>query len=103
MDVLFYDCTTLAFDTEREDDQANEEKDRLLAKGFSKDGRHHSSQVMLALILISEGLPVGYEVFLGNTWEGHTLEVALEELEKRFDITRIMVVADATMLSRYNQ
>ena len=103
VDVLFYDCTTLAFATEREHDQADEEKDRLLAKGFSKDGRHHRSQVMLALMVTSEGLPVGYELFPGNTWEGHTLKVAIEALEKRFDITRIMVVADAGMLSKDNQ
>ena len=103
VDVLFYDCTTLAFATEREDDQADEEKDHLLAKGFSKDGRHHRSQVMLALMVTSEGLPVGYELFPGNTWEGHMLKVAIEALEKRFDITRIMVVADAGMLSKDNQ
>ena len=57
VDVLLYDCTTLAFATEREHDQADEEKGRLLAKGFSKDGRHHRSQVMLALMVTSEGLP----------------------------------------------
>ena len=103
VDVLFYDCTTLAFAAEREDDPTDEEKDRLLAKGFSKDGRHHRSQVMLALMVTSGGLPVGYELFPGNTREGHTLKVALEALEKRFDITRIMVVADAGMLSKDNQ
>ena len=103
VDVLFYDCTTLAFATEREHDQDDEEKDRLPAKGFNKDGRHHRSQVMLALMVTSEGLPVGYELFPGNTWEGHTLKVALEALEKRFDITRIMGVADAGMLSKDNQ
>ena len=42
-------------------------------------------------------------MFPGNTWEGHTLKVAIEALEKRFDITRIMVVADAGMLSKDNQ
>ena len=54
-------------------------------------------------MVTSEGLPVGYELFPGNTLEGRTLEVALEALEKRFDITRIMVVADAGMLSKDNQ
>ena len=103
VNVLFYDCTTLAFDTECEDDQANEKRDHLLAKGFSKDGQHHRSQVMLALMVTSEGLPVGYELFPGNTWADHTLEVALQALEKRFDITKIMVVADGTMLSNDNQ
>ena len=106
VDVLFYDCTVLAFATEREDDQADEETDRLLAKSFSKDGRHYRSQVMLALMLTSEGLPVGYELFPSKymgTWEGHTLKVANEALENRFDITRIMVVADAGMFSKDNQ
>ena len=54
---------------------------------------------MLALMVTSEGLPVEYELFPGNTWEGHTLKVAIEALEKRFDITRFMVVADTTMLA----
>ena len=49
-------------------------------------------------MVTSEGLPVGYELF-----PGHTLKVALEALEKRFDITKIMVVADAGMLSNDNQ
>ena len=73
VDVLFYDCTTLAYSTERQDDQADKETDRLQAKGFSKNGRHHRSQVMLALMVTSEDLPVGYELFPGNTWEGHTV------------------------------
>ena len=53
VDMLFYDCTVLAFATEREDDQADEEKDRLLAKGFSKDGRHHRSQSVSLFTLSS--------------------------------------------------
>ena len=36
VDVLFYDCTTLAFATKREDDQADEEKDCLLASVFPR-------------------------------------------------------------------
>lgn len=101
VDVLFYDCTTLAFDTDRED--AQDRPDRLLAKGFSKDGKHHRSQVMLALMVTSDGLPVGYDLFAGNTWEGHTLEAALTALEARFIVAKVMVVADAGMLSKDNQ
>ena len=41
---------------------------------------------MLALMMTSEGLPVGCELCPGNTWEGHTLEVAIKALEKRFDM-----------------
>jgi len=42
VDVLFCDCTTLAFETEREDaptEVSGQQTDHLLAKGFSKDGR----------------------------------------------------------------
>jgi len=45
----FYDCTALAFDTECEnpvEDVHGAARDHLLAKGFSKDGKHHRSQVM---------------------------------------------------------
>ena len=45
VNVLLYDCTTLAFDTEREDDHAVEVPDRLLVKNFNKDGRHFRSQI----------------------------------------------------------
>ena len=101
VDVLFYDCTTLAFDTERED--AEEAPDRLLAKGYSKDGKHQRSQVMLALMVTADGLPVGYELFAGNTWEGHTLEEAIKSIEERFEINKVTVVADAAMLSKDNR
>ena len=106
IDVLFYDCTTLAFDTDREDedlDGKGGKKDRLLARGYSKDGKHHRSQVMLALMVTADGLPVGYDLFAGNTWEGHTLEEAIKSLEARFEINKITVVADAAMLSKDNQ
>ena len=104
--MLFHDCTTLAFDTEHEDaetDAAGQQTDRLLAKGFSKDGRHHRSQVMLALMVTSEGLPVGHDLFPGNTWEGHTLKAAIAALEQRFRIAKVTLVADAALLGKDNQ
>ncbi len=103
--VLFYDCTTLAFDTEREDpaeDADGVEQDHLLAKGFSKDGKHHRAQVMLALIVTSDGLPVGYELFPGNTWEGFIRLEAAHEHHSR-DATRwpgSRSMAAAAMLSK---
>lgn len=100
IDVLFYDCTTLAFTTERED--AEEAPDRLLAKGYSKDGKSHRSQVLLALMVTAEGLPVGYHLFPGNMWEGHTLEFALKDLSTRCELGEVTLVADAGMLSKEN-
>ena len=94
VDVLFFDVTTLAFASEVEDD--------LRRKGYSKDGKPHRVQVVLALVQTRQGLPVGYELFSGNTAEVKTLESALEKLQKRFALDRVVFVADSGMLSKDN-
>lgn len=93
--VLFYDLSTLYFESECED--------RLRRKGYSKDGKSNRVQVVLALMLTEHGLPVDYQVFAGNTYEGHTLAAALERLQSRYSPNRLTVVADSALLSRSNQ
>ena len=95
MTALFYDTTTLSF--------ASEDEDGLRKKGFSKDGRHHRVQVMLALLITAEGLPVGYEVFPGNSHEGHTLLHAVDGLKERYPEVSFTIVADAAMINRANE
>ena len=70
--VLFFDCTTLAFETAVED--------ALRQHGFSKDGKHRDAQVLLALMVSREGLPVSYEVLPGATYEGSLLPVHADSL-----------------------
>ena len=72
--VVFYDTTTLYFESEQEIG--------LRVKGYSKDGKPHRVQVVLALLITPEGLPIGYELFPGNLDEGHTLVTALAVLER---------------------
>ncbi len=93
--AIFHDTTTLYFESERDDD--------LRLKGFSKDGRPHRIQVLFALLVTPEGLPVGYELFPGNSYEGNTLVTALEALERRHAGARFTVVADAAMIGRENE
>ena len=94
LDVLFYDCTTLYFESF--------EPDALRQKGFSKDHKANETQVLLALLVSEEGLPVGYEVFPGATFEGHTLVPILESLKKRFEISRVVFVADRGLFNETN-
>jgi len=54
-----YDCTTLYFESFTEDE--------LRCFGYSKDHKFNQGQVLLALMVTKEGLPVGYDVFPGNT------------------------------------
>ena len=93
--ALFYDTTTLSF--------ASEVSDDLRRKGFSKDGKHHRVQVMLALLMTPEGLPVGYEVFPGNSHEGHTLLSAVDRLKDRYPEVKFTLVADAGMMTKENE
>jgi len=94
LDVLFYDLTTIAFETNNQDDYR--------AFGFSKDGKHQHVQITLAIIATQEGLPISYEIFKGNTYEGHTLIPILTALRKTYSIERVVVVADSGLISKKN-
>lgn len=92
--VVFYDMTTLYFESEDEDD--------LRKIGFSKDGKFQQPQIMIGLLVGKGGYPIGYDIFEGNTFEGHTLIPVLEKIEKKYAFGKPTVVADAGLLSRGN-
>ena len=94
VEVLFFDVTTLYFESDSEDD--------LRRFGFSKDQKTHLTQVVLALASTKEGLPVGYKLFPGNTAETSTLLKAIEEWQKTLQIDQITIVADRAMMSEAN-
>jgi transposase len=54
------------------------------------------------MLIDKDKSPIGYRIFKGDTFEGHTFEKALEDLKKEFLIDKIVVVADRGMLSRNN-
>ena len=92
--VVFYDMTTLYFEAEDEDD--------LRKIGFSKDGKFQHPQIMLGLFVGEHGYPIGYDIFEGNVFEGHTLLPTLEKIRQKYGLGRPVVVADAGLLSRDN-
>ena len=92
--VLFYDATTLYFESFTEDE--------LKQNGYSKDMKFNQSQVLLALFVTEKGLPVGYELFPGATFEGHTLIPVLEKLKDRYQLDEVIFVADRGLLSEDN-
>jgi transposase len=94
IDVLFYDLTTIYFETSTQDEIRN--------FGFSKDGKHQHVQIMLAAIVTKEGLPIDYQEFSGNCYEGHTLLPVLDEIKKRYNIDKIVLVADAALMNKIN-
>ena len=94
IEVVFFDVTTISF--------ASEQEDELRRKGWSKDGKPHRVQVVLALFQTAQGLPVGYRLFPGNTADVSTLEPAIGQLREELDIGRVVIVADGAMGSAKN-
>ena len=92
--VVFYDMTTLYFEASEEDDYR--------VTGFSKDGKHQQPQIMIGLLISSHGYPIGYQIFEGNTSETNTLIPVLELFQKKFDLDRPVIIADAALLSQKN-
>lgn len=96
LDVVFYDVTTFYFQSEI----VNEGD--LRQKGFGKDGKIGKTQILFSMMIDKDKNPVGYQVFKGDTFEGDTFEEALKVLKKRYNIDRVVIVADRGMLSRSN-
>ena len=96
LDLVFYDVTTLYFESEIE------EPDGLRQKGFSKDGKIGNTQILFCMMIDRHKQPVGYRIFKGDTFEGHTFERALDDLKHEFNIDKVIVVADRGMLSKNN-
>jgi len=57
------------------------EEDEFRRNGYSKDLKFNQPQVLLALMVTKEGLPIGYKAFSGDTYEGHFNKDNLAELE----------------------
>ena len=94
LSVVFYDMTTLYFEASDEDD--------FRKTGFSKDGKHQNPQIYLGLLVGLGGYAIGYDIFEGGTYEGHTLIPFLEKITTRFNLGKPVVIADAGLLSNDN-
>lgn len=92
--LVLYDVTTLYFETF--------EADTLRVPGFSKDNKSNQPQIVVGLLVTRAGLPLGYEVFKGNTFEGKTMLPVLEAFANAHGVVIPTVVADAAMISRQN-
>ena len=92
--MVFYDVTTLYFEVEDQDD--------LRKTGFSKDGKHQHPQIVLGLLVSVDGYPLAYDIFEGNKFEGHTMMPVLESFRTKFKLDKLVVIADAGLLSEDN-
>ena len=103
IDVIYFDATTLYFESFSEDiDNPEDENEAIRKNGYSKDGKFNQPQVVLALLVTRQGLPIGYKAFSGDTFDGHTIIPSLKEIESEFKVDNIVYVADAGMFNKTN-
>ena len=94
-DLLLYDVTSTFFEGEA---TANP----LAQRGYSRDQRSDCKQICIGLVVSRCGMPLGYEVFAGNTADVTTVEHIVETMEKRYGKSDRIWVMDRGMVSAEN-
>jgi transposase len=93
-DLLLYDVTSTYFEGLA---------DPAIAKrGYSRDHRRDCVQVNIALVVSRDGMPLGYEIFAGNTPDVSTVKQIVEKMEERFGKVNRVWVMDRGMVSAEN-
>src|SRR5208283_3277051 len=66
----------------------------LARRGYSRDGKKGTLQIVYGLLCAPDGCPVAIEVFEGNTGDPKTLAVQVEKLKQRFGLDHVVLVGD---------
>jgi len=93
-DLLLYDVTSTYFEGVADP--------KIAKRGYSRDHRPDCVQVNIALVVTREGMPLGYEIFPGNTADATTVEEIVSSMERRFGKARRVWVMDRGMVSAEN-
>lgn len=86
-EVLLYDLTSTYFEGEME-------QNPKARRGYSRDGRPDCLQVVIGLVITTDGFPLGYEVMNGNTADSTTLRGFLERIETTYGKAKRVWVMD---------
>jgi transposase len=93
-DLLLYDVTSTYFEGVADPSIAK--------RGYSRDHRPDCVQVNIALVVSREGMPLGYEIFAGNTTDVSTVQQIVESMEDKFGKVNRVWVMDRGMVSAEN-
>src|ERR1700740_3246390 len=94
-DVLLYDLTSTYV-------EGAAEKNPMMRRGYSRDHRPDCEQMVIALIVNSEGFPFSYETFDGNRADVSTMETMLRMVERKYGKARRIWVLDRGIVSEEN-
>lgn len=93
IDIVFYDITSSYFEGRGP---------KIAKRGYSSDKRPDRPQILLALAITKDGIPIGHEVYEGNKKHSKTVIDVVDRLKERFGIEKIIFVADRGMVSKEN-
>ncbi len=94
-DVLLYDLTSSYV-------EGAAEKNPMMRRGYSRDHRPDCEQMVIALIVNTEGFPFSYETFDGNRADVSTMETILRMVERKYGKARRIWVFDRGIVSEEN-
>ncbi|MDO5151558.1 MAG: IS1634 family transposase [Oscillospiraceae bacterium] len=105
--VVFYDVTNYYYTNDIDDiDVWDEDTGELVKEGMRKRGCSKENRpnpiVQMGLFMDSNGIPVSYKLFPGNTHDCSTYKPALEEIVNNFKMNRVIITADKAMNSKKN-
>jgi hypothetical protein len=72
----------------------------LAKRGYSRDGRKGTLQIVYGLLCAPDGCPIAIEVFAGNTADPMTLATQIEKLKQRFNLDHVVLVGDRGMVTQ---
>jgi transposase len=91
-DLFLYDITSTYF-------EGAAEKNAQAQRGHSRDHRTDCKQVLIALVVTKEGIPLGYAVFAGNKHDSKTVEFIIQQMEARYGHADRIWIMDRGMSS----
>ena len=94
-DLLLYDVTSTYFEGECRSNP-------MARRGYSRDSRPDCLQVCIGLVVTEDGMPLGHEVFDGNTHDSRTVEHIVRAMESKYGRANRIWVMDRGMVSEDN-
>lgn len=96
IDMVLMDTTSVVYfgDGDKAED--------ILDYGYSKEKRFDLKQIIVGIIMTKDGIPLGHEVYPGNTNDINAFKEMIRMVSRRFKIRRVIIVCDRGMISEKN-
>lgn len=98
LDLVLFDTTSIYYYGQEGEVSENS----ILQYGFSKDGKSNLKQVIVGVLMTSEGVPIAHDVFPGNTADVRAFSQMITVIKKKYPVDKIILIADRGMVSEEN-